>query len=220
MSVQYAPLSGHEIRPLNMTARREDGPHEGEPEPPKQSLLKIEHFKLRTPSCPPFLALSYVWGDPTEKTNTPFNLGDVQIPINLDNALDRIYDISQTLLAGISASLKMLETDNPSIYIWADLVYINQTDIAERSHQVPRMKDIYSSAYSVIVWLNDFLELAQDTKKTNSIRRLLMRDTTDTNIVHSLLVELMGIGDPDGFPKTKVPISMLTARTQPDISST
>jgi hypothetical protein len=42
--------------------------------------------------------------------------------------------------------------------IWIDSICINQDDIAERSHQVSRMYEIYRLAQSVIVWLRSARE--------------------------------------------------------------
>jgi hypothetical protein len=38
--------------------------------------------------------------------------------------------------------------------LWIDALFINQTDIHERSHQVNLMSRIYSEAYLVLIWLH------------------------------------------------------------------
>ncbi|EXA32520.1 hypothetical protein FOVG_16209 [Fusarium oxysporum f. sp. pisi HDV247] len=51
-------------------------------------------------------------------------------------------------------------TDDPSdshksyLVLWIDAVCINQRDLAERSQQVRRMKDIYSHTMKLLVWLH------------------------------------------------------------------
>lgn len=38
-------------------------------------------------------------------------------------------------------------------FLWIDAIRINQEDIADRNHQVGLMRQIYSGASEVVVWL-------------------------------------------------------------------
>jgi hypothetical protein len=40
--------------------------------------------------------------------------------------------------------------------MWIDMVCINQNDIDEKESQIPLMRDIYSQARSVIIWINEY----------------------------------------------------------------
>jgi hypothetical protein len=40
-------------------------------------------------------------------------------------------------------------------YLWIDLVCINQADNVEKASQVQMMKDIFSMAVRVVIWLGD-----------------------------------------------------------------
>ncbi|KAH7161049.1 heterokaryon incompatibility protein-domain-containing protein [Dactylonectria macrodidyma] len=74
----------------------------------------------------PYEALSYVWGQE-----------------------DPTHGI---LVDGEQMRLRL--TDQPRT-LWIDSICINQSDIAERNHQVRQMGAIYSSATQVVVWLGE-----------------------------------------------------------------
>ncbi|CAN8105161.1 unnamed protein product [Discula destructiva] len=86
---------------------------------------------------PKYTALSYTWG--TEmSTGAGIALnGGARRPItrNLQLALEHLC-----------------EGDKP-LKIWIDALCINQKDLAEKSHQITLMKDIYSRAESTCIWL-------------------------------------------------------------------
>lgn len=90
---------------------------------------------------PAFNALSYVWGDPTITETIVVNGIKVQVTENLACALK--YAPQLLNQASGEAIMKL----------WADAICINQKDIAEKNHQVPFMKDIYSKADIVLCWL-------------------------------------------------------------------
>lgn len=85
--------------------------------------------------APPYEALSYVWG-----SSTP----SVEILCN-----GQVIEIGPEL----SYALRRLRLRDSVCRIWADALCINQTDDAEKSHQVPLMGSIYSLAKTVVVWL-------------------------------------------------------------------
>jgi hypothetical protein len=211
-NIEYATLKHNEIRLIRMTGSDKDttanwfniimklikprpiNQTTGELEPesesqlPPEAVLSIEHFELG--HCPPFLALSYVWGDPNNTANITVDGRALQVPANLVDALVQIFEVSRTLQSGITTNLGMSEDslDEDKLFLWVDSICINQADVVERSRQVPRMNDIYSSAYSVIVWLGDFEKLQRYTG-------------LNTLSIHRLLVNLMDMDAPDGFPK-------------------
>ena len=86
-------------------------------------------------SCPPFEALSYVWGQARAVHPVLCDGGAVSITQNLDDAL------------------RSLRLPTQARRLWVDAVCIDQQNLDERSRQVQYMRLIYSRATRVIVWL-------------------------------------------------------------------
>lgn len=85
--------------------------------------------------APLFNALSYCWGG--------------QVP-------DQPISISgcQTFITeSLATALRHVRPENDGFYLWADAICINQGDLQEKTWQVQLMRDIYSAAIRVIVWL-------------------------------------------------------------------
>ncbi|KAG4441307.1 hypothetical protein IFR05_003235 [Cadophora sp. M221] len=83
---------------------------------------------------PPYIALSYTWGDATQIK-----------PIIID---DKTLDITVSL----HEALLHMQTDEP-LLVWIDAICINQNDNQEKTAQVKRMTEIYKAATSVFAWL-------------------------------------------------------------------
>ncbi|KXJ85436.1 heterokaryon incompatibility, partial [Microdochium bolleyi] len=92
-----------------------------------------------------YVALSYVWGQ-----SDPQNPRSIYIR-KIGSPGDGIGQISITE-NGHQALWHIRKKFGPT-YIWIDAICINQGDLAERSHQVQWMGDIYSSAQRVYVFL-------------------------------------------------------------------
>ncbi|KAI2616091.1 HET-domain-containing protein [Hypoxylon sp. NC1633] len=105
----------------------------GSGEQPLECIL--EHGDISNP--PPYEAISYVWGDPHDR---------VKITCN---------DRSLTITAGLAAVLHHFRSPTERRSLWADAICINQDDDEERGRQVRRMKDIYSKARLVLIWLGE-----------------------------------------------------------------
>ncbi|KAL1881393.1 hypothetical protein VTK73DRAFT_4153 [Phialemonium thermophilum] len=100
--------------------------------------VKIELIHTYLSACEgQYEALSYVWGDQTDKTPIQVHGGTLYIGKNLRNAL---YNLRQTQEARI---------------LWADAICINQENLSERARQVAIMGDIYRRASATVVWLGD-----------------------------------------------------------------
>jgi hypothetical protein len=50
-------------------------------------------------------------------------------------------------------ALKRLRLPDADRVLWVDAICINQFDLEEKNIQVPLMKDIYSKASVVLIWL-------------------------------------------------------------------
>jgi hypothetical protein len=84
---------------------------------------------------PRFEALSYVWGNPNPPENI-FCCGQKKF-----------------ITPNLAAALRRLRESDRERVVWIDAICINQDDLKERSQQVLLMKDIYSQAWRVVVWL-------------------------------------------------------------------
>lgn len=102
--------------------------------------LTFELMVPRRERAPPYIALSYCWGpteaDPAASQGQHVLLQDSGLPVrkNLHDALE----------AGCI---------DDGAWAWIDAICINQEDDEEKSHQVNRMREIFSSAYKTVAWL-------------------------------------------------------------------
>ena len=103
------------------------------------------------PQIPEYVALSYCWGNATQKAWINCNGQRLTLTKNLLNAIRR------------------LRRKNETITLWIDQICINQEDLEERSSQVQLMRKIYKSASSVLIWLGD------EADKSNMAIELMSR---------------------------------------------
>ncbi|KAL9017151.1 MAG: hypothetical protein Q9185_005508 [Variospora sp. 1 TL-2023] len=82
-------------------------------------------------------ALSYTWGDATQRTELRCNGQGLSITSNLGTAL------------------RYLRPSSTPRTLWVDAVCINQNNIGERNQQVALMRDIYTNASQVVAWLGE-----------------------------------------------------------------
>lgn len=85
-----------------------------------------------------FIALSYVWASPTPRRFITLNGAQFGITPNLYDAL---------------IQLRRTQRVRQGFRLWVDAICINQDDLAERGQQVARMRDIYRSAWQVVIWI-------------------------------------------------------------------
>jgi hypothetical protein len=104
----------------------------------------LEHIALTDNNEPKFVALSYVWGDPDFTHCIMVNGHSFAVTANLYAALRHLRKVSSTI--GFDAA---------EFPFWIDAICINQADVDEKSLQIPRMREIYSSASQVIAWLGE-----------------------------------------------------------------
>lgn len=109
---------------------------------------------------PPYLAVSYVWGDPTNLYPIVCNGQIKQITRNLWDFLSQCWVRTHGELKTDIFS-EIVSFGRP---MWIDAVCINQSDLDEKSQQVRQMGQIYSQAARVIMWLGSHSELAEDAQ--------------------------------------------------------
>ncbi|CAI4215498.1 unnamed protein product [Parascedosporium putredinis] len=103
--------------------------------PERMSALRCELVQFSLDNAPRFVAISYAWGDS----------GDTQ------NIL--VDGVAKQVTTSLYGALKALRRRNNVVLVWADALCIDQSNGEERTLQVQLMKDIYSKASSVTVWL-------------------------------------------------------------------
>ncbi|KAL1870719.1 hypothetical protein Daus18300_005039 [Diaporthe australafricana] len=108
------------------------------------SATQVLHGVLRPTRLsqrPDYIALSYTWAD----NNGDSTLGE---NIFLGNAWTPF-----AITINCAAALRRLRLRGGTRVLWIDAICIDQANIGERSHQVSLMKDIYSRAESVAIFL-------------------------------------------------------------------
>lgn len=87
-----------------------------------------------------FVALSYTWGDKDDLDEIVVDGLNLVVQSNLKKALMALQSTS-FLQAGCR--------------VWTDAICINQKNIPELNNGIKRMRDIYSHAVNVVIWLGD-----------------------------------------------------------------
>ncbi|KAJ8118409.1 hypothetical protein OPT61_g621 [Boeremia exigua] len=93
----------------------------------------ISHVSLDRP--PPYLALSYTWGNVNHKV--PILVGSTYLQVT----------------SGLEVALAHLTPEYEPLILWIDALCIDQDDEVEKTEQVQQMQQIYANATSVITWL-------------------------------------------------------------------
>ncbi len=147
-SLEYRPLGDSEIR---LVSFKKD--HGGS----SPFELQLEHFE--SPRVPSYIALSYVWGDPNNSHPVNVDCRGINVTQNLYDALLHISELSSIFEEGLS---RQSESGQAELFLWIDAICINQRNIDEKSKQVPKMTEIFSSAYTVLIWLGAFERLGRN----------------------------------------------------------
>lgn len=95
-------------------------------------------------NCPPYVALSYMWGPSHPIHTISVNGKLLAVRRNLWTVLD-ILDVH-----GLPSLI-----DGAPKFIWVDAICINQANLQERNHQVSMMRDIFSKACCTLAWIGN-----------------------------------------------------------------
>ncbi|KAH7084171.1 heterokaryon incompatibility protein-domain-containing protein [Paraphoma chrysanthemicola] len=125
-SFQYQPLGVGQIRILRVLPGYQENVLKGE-----LSTASIDD------TAQSFDALSYMWGDPAPIDTIELSGQPIPIASNLAVALRHLRYVDKPLV------------------IWIDAICINQQDLDERSRQVQFMRQLYSRAEIVRIWINE-----------------------------------------------------------------
>jgi hypothetical protein len=111
---------------------------------PVQCRLTVKYLD----NAPPYLALSYVWGDATITQDIILNGMPRSVTTNLAAAL---WHFRKFGMPGETESeMRQVGSDQ---FLWIDAICINQKDLRERSDEIQLMGTIFSRAAAVVAWL-------------------------------------------------------------------
>jgi hypothetical protein len=114
---------------------------------------RLEIYSLQ--NCPPYLALSYEWGDPPQ-AQVVHTAGR---PLNLqENLLKLLSALAAVYFDRPREAWSDSTRPPPAQYLWVDQICINQRSKSERGSQVKMMGEIFRKAKSVIAWPGYVLE--------------------------------------------------------------
>ncbi|KAG9184985.1 hypothetical protein G6011_11815 [Alternaria panax] len=114
---------------------------------PIQANLSLCDLDDKPENNPAFIALSYTW-DPKDGEKRYVNIQGSKFAVGLG-----LWSFLQQYRR--KQYLRQCCEKNPpkALPLWIDAVAIDQTNIPERNYQVSLMRDVYTGARSVIVWL-------------------------------------------------------------------
>lgn len=135
----YEPLdrSGRQMRLLRILNEAPEG------------VVRISLEKHELEDAPPYVALSYIWGDLTD-----------MLEFNAEGSALRVSKTLYTILLDIRKT-RDSRLDFP---FWIDPICIDQHNVFKRNHEVMMTASIYRSVMRVVSWLGN-LHLTLDTLK-------------------------------------------------------
>jgi hypothetical protein len=101
-------------------------------------------------------ALSYAWGP--GKSVVPIEIASE--PLLGFTGIERTSRVLK-VTPHLEAALRRLRLPDQQRVVWIDAICINQSDLREKAIQVPIMRDIYTNAHQVIIWLGEEAERDQ-----------------------------------------------------------
>jgi hypothetical protein len=167
----------HHYKPLDMSKKEIRLLRILPAESPKDELV-CYLVRADLDNCPPYHALSYTLGslDDTVGVKLIFRetlYVDSSYPDNSSQAQEedkRIFESHKRsvvdnfqITTNLHAGLRSFRLNNEThIFIWVDMLCINQFDLNERSYQVRFMDQVFSRATRVIAWLGGDPESPSD----------------------------------------------------------
>ncbi|KAI4192055.1 MAG: hypothetical protein LQ346_004508 [Caloplaca aetnensis] len=131
--------------------------------------LERAEFEATSGTGPVYEALSYAWGDSTDK----YNIYVDRLPFPITRNLD--------------VALRYLRKPDEPRRLWIDAICIDQENLVEKTHQVRMMRDIYRNASRVLVWLG---ESNKDIRKAMAF--LQRADEVEGSLpLHPVLAEIL-----------------------------
>jgi hypothetical protein len=141
--------------------------------------IKLENYFLKDIKHH-FAALSYAWGD--QESGCPITVNGLAFggssAVLTQNLYTFLYILRELQYGGL---------------LWIDALYINQSDIEEKQHQVALMGRIFESAEKVLVGLDEANTDFDKAKVDHEIVRAVLRQLAQDAHIHKM-------SDPIGRP--------------------
>jgi hypothetical protein len=125
---RYSGLAHRQIRLLRLLSLEQT-----------DDLIECEFHCFDLDSCPPYAALSYVWGEPAGR----FARMEITISGYPFRVRRNLWNFLQQAKSTRMALHRQDDSSPMPEYLWIDALCIDQDNIAERNHQVQMMRDIY-----------------------------------------------------------------------------
>lgn len=131
---------------------------------------KFRQVFLTDDPKPEYETISYVWGDPSQRSIIHLHGRSISVPSSSEVALRRMRHYRKVRV------------------LWIDAICINQDDDRERGHQVAIMADIYGSTRRNLIWLGeDDQYTAAALHSITGLNEEFRRETDDlTNVEDTL----------------------------------
>ncbi|KAI1269550.1 heterokaryon incompatibility protein-domain-containing protein [Xylariaceae sp. FL1019] len=129
----------------------------------------LEYVSLQNETLPSFEAVSYCWGDQSRHEKVKL--------VTTEASGNESFDSDLTVTESLYYALKGLRDVNSIRMLWVDAICINQRDIDERNNQVSLMRQVYSRAKRVVIWLGE--EYSQFTESFRMLHEILSIQTED-----------------------------------------
>jgi len=110
----------------------------------------------------------------------------------------QVGDGQFNVTTNLDSALRYIRLPDRERVIWVDAICINQRDLQEKGSQVEMMRQIYTTAVQVLVWLGeegnaklalDLLNIVDRAKEYTEQAKALLRDDAEWNACHSLFYE-------------------------------
>jgi hypothetical protein len=160
----YTGISSDQIRLILLS--------QGKASDPIHCSVKVMDIQKIVDQRLKFEALSYAWGNGNYREN--IYLQDFSVPKEGKSVDDMMLLMAQqtkprpfAVRRNLYQALKQIRSEAKDVWLWVDAICINQKDNVEKSHQIPKMPDIYGHAWTVTIWIggsddSDEAEAAMD----------------------------------------------------------
>jgi Heterokaryon incompatibility protein (HET) len=115
--------------------------------------ITLGNFDLE--ECPPYIALSYMWGPPKPIREISIDGRPFNIRENLWHFLDSVRKVRKRVYVA-TVPTRFVDVEVRQHYLWIDQICIQQSNSSERNHQVKMMGQIFGGASEVLIWLGLF----------------------------------------------------------------
>jgi hypothetical protein len=117
--------------------------------------ISLQIFSLHTCNLPFFEAVSYTWGDPSNKKLVICSGASISITESAENVLRRFRLARSSRYGKMDIGRYLNPLTSITSLLWIDMICINQNDSYERNDQVQLMGLIYQRASRVLIYLGE-----------------------------------------------------------------